>query len=410
MDYVDSFIERLCSSRIIRNADENFINGLYKEYKLTKCSICCIVRHLYSEVERENFLSKIDDIYIPSKRTSVSFLTLLLKYSMKYVDNDDTIHNILNLLQHDLHVEKNIYINESHEKCFTEAILQSCAKLNKPRLNMLWQFMKMNGIKFDKITFHSFYIGSFDKGIIAAIQLLSSTVLTSDLIDSNDILTKAFEVNNTALVQLIFKQQDSSKIDVPLALYNACAHGAISIVHWFFRHFKQEQFDIENALIVSSKGRVDPPITTSVYQSPRLTDTREVVVLLLKKFKTRINNLDSALHTALSHSNFSICKILMENTSNYFDGEVILVEMSQYESYYKLSECFAFVKYLVSTYSCSNVDVLLAIAKILNKNFEMVKWIVSITEKEVFYTAWKKHKWIHKEICGFRLIYDTDFF
>ncbi|CAC5424181.1 unnamed protein product [Mytilus coruscus] len=187
IDYVDSFIRKLCSSRIIRNADENFIDGLNKEYKLNKCSIYSTVHHLDSEAAREKYMSKIDEIYIPSKRTSGSFLTLLLKYSIKYEDADDTIRNILKIMQHDLQVEKNTFVNESHEKCFTEAILKSCAYLNKPRLNMLWQFMKMNRIRFDTETFHSFNICSFKKRTIAALQLLSCTVLTSDLVDSNDI-------------------------------------------------------------------------------------------------------------------------------------------------------------------------------------------------------------------------------
>ncbi|CAC5424180.1 unnamed protein product [Mytilus coruscus] len=100
----------------------------------------------------------------------------------------------------------------------------------------------------------------------------------------------------------------------------------------------------------------------------------------------------------------------MENTSKYLDGEAILVEIALNELYYKKSECFALVKYLVSEYSCLNVDVLLAIAEKLYNNFEMVRWVMSITEHKIFYIAWKNQKWIHKEICELKLIYDTEFY
>ncbi|CAC5405081.1 unnamed protein product [Mytilus coruscus] len=408
-DSIKLFIERLCSSRIIRNADEYFIDELYNEYNLTKCAISCTVRHLVSDEKHENYAFKYDEDYTPSKRTSVSFLTLLLKYSMKYVDNDDAMRHILKLMQHGVDVQKNIYINESHEICFTEAILQSCAYFNKPRLNMLWNFMKRNMIRFDKETILLFNFGSDRKRKTSALKLLSSTVLTSQLINSNDILAKAIEINNRDLVKIIFTQQDSSKIDVSLALYNACAYGAVFIVHWFFRNFQTEEFDIEKALLVSTQGFIDPVILIRSHQFGLIRDTRNVVVFLLKNFRAKINNLDIVMHIALSLSRFNICKILMEETSDYFDAEAILKQISENEKCYT-KQCLPFVKYLVSVYSCLNVDVLLEIAQHFFESFEMVKWIMSITENEIFYIAWKKHKWIHKKICALQSIHDTEFY
>ncbi|XP_071140749.1 uncharacterized protein [Mytilus edulis] len=408
-DSKESFMEKLCSSRIIRNADEYFIDELYKEYNLTKCAISCTVSYLDLDKEYERYACRYDKIYTPSKRTSVSFLTRLLKYSIKYVDNDDAMRHILKLMQHGVDVQKNIYINESHEICFTEAMLQSCAYLNKPRLHMLWTFMLRNEIQFDRETILHFRFGSNRKLKVLALKLLSSTVGTSRLINSNDILAKAIGMNNTDLIKTIFRQQDPSKIDIPLALYNACADGAVSIVQWFIRNFQTEEFDIGKALLVSSQGFIDSPVASRSYHYARINDTRNVVVFLLKHFRAKINNLDTVMHIALSLSRFNICKILMEQTSDYFDAKAILKQISDNEQCYTNSQCLTFVKYLVSVYSCLNVDVLLEMAT-HNKSFEMVRWIMSITDNEIFYIAWRKHKWIHKEICALQLIHDTEFY
>ncbi|VDI14933.1 Hypothetical predicted protein [Mytilus galloprovincialis] len=331
-DSKESFIEKLCSSRIIRNADEYFIEELYKEYNLTKCAISCTVSYLNLDEEDERHAFKYDNIYTPSKRTSVSFLTLLLKYSIKYVDNNDATRHILKLIQHGVDVQKNIYINESHDFFFTESILKSCAYFRKQRLNMLWTFMLKNIIRFDRETILHFRFGSNRKMKVLALKLLSSTVRTSRLININDIFARAIEINSTDLVKTIFKQQDTSKIDIPLALYNACASGAESIVKWIFRNFKTEEFDIGKALLVSSQGFIDPPVASRSNHYARMSDTRNVVVFLLNKFRANINNLDSVMHISLYNSRFDMCKILMEETIDYFDAKAILKQIAEHET------------------------------------------------------------------------------
>lgn len=195
-------------------------------------------------------------------------------------------------------------------------------------------------------------------------------------------------------------------------MYNACAQGADVIVHWFSQHFKHEEFDIGKAILVAcSKGRIDRIARKSCRSCKfsQLRDTRNVVIFLLKNFRNKINNLDTAMKKSLFQSNFNMCKTLIENTSNYFDAEAILEEIAG-KGIYNDRECFTFVKYLVSMYSCLNVDILLKIAKKERMDFKFVKWIMSITDNVIFYTACKNHKWIHTEICALKLIYDTKFY
>ncbi|CAC5384479.1 unnamed protein product [Mytilus coruscus] len=119
-------------------------------------------------------------------------------------------------------------------RCESYFLSNSLKILDYIRLNMIWKFM--NKIKLDtkSLLFYRFDLSNERR--VAALKMLSCTVLTSDLITSNCILAKALEVNDTSLVELIFKR-DGSKINVPLALYNACARGAVSIVKWIFSNF-----------------------------------------------------------------------------------------------------------------------------------------------------------------------------
>lgn len=378
-----SFMERLCSSKVIRNADGYFLDELFKEYTLTKCEMCCRLHHLNIEKDTKFLQEKyVGGKYIKSKRTSVTFLICLFQYSIKYADNNNTICHILKLMERDLHVDKKNFINKTHEKCFTEAILQSCACLDDTRLNMIWKFMERNKIKLDTKSLLLYRFGLGNERRVAALKMLSCTVLTSDLIISNCILAMALEVDDTSLVELIFKR-DGLTINVPIAFYNACARGAVSIVKWIFSNFPHKEFNIEKALMLScSNGGIEH----MTFQYGCLSDTGDVALYLLNNFRTKINKLDLAMHIGLERSSFNACKILMENTDNYFHADAVLEGIARInsEEYTRSNKCFAFVQYLVTKYSCLNVDVLLQIAEHLKKNFDMVRWIMSRTDNKIF--------------------------
>lgn len=268
---VDNFMERLCSSRFLRNADRYFLNEILKEYMLSKCEMFCRLRNLDSEIGYRRFNEKNLGVHFrTSKRTSVTFLTCLLKYSIKYADNNDTICHILKLIEQDLNIYKTSYINTTHEQCFTEAILQSCVYCDSIKLNMILKFVKKNKIKLDKQSFVFYDFGlkcgfNIDRKI-EAIKLLLHTFLTYNLIDSRHILEKVIYANDTSLVELFFEQhrQPYPKIEIPLVLYHACAKGASSIVQWVFSNFPHNEFNIEKALIAScSCGGVESPVVFS---------------------------------------------------------------------------------------------------------------------------------------------------
>ncbi|CAG2215313.1 unnamed protein product [Mytilus edulis] len=273
---------------------------------------------------------------------------------------------------------------------------------------MIWKFMERNQIKLDTKSLLLYRFSLSNERTIAALKMLSRTVLTSDFIISNCILAKALEVDDTSLVELIFKRYGSN-INVPQALYNACAIGAVLIVKWIFSNFPHREFNIETALMLScSNGGIEH----MTFQYGCLSDTGDVALYLLNNFRTKTNKLDLAMQIGLKRSSFNACKILMENTDNYFHADAVLKGIARIKSddYTRSNKCFAFVQYLVTKYSCLNVDVLLQIAEHLKKNFDMVRWIMSRTDNKIFYTAWKTHQWIHKEICALQLIYDTEFY
>ncbi|XP_063437406.1 uncharacterized protein LOC134718679 [Mytilus trossulus] len=419
-DSPQTFMERFCSSRILRNADRYFLDEILKEYMLSKCEMFCRLRNLDSEIGYRRFNEQILGVYFKtSKRTSVTFLTCLLKYSIKYADNNDTIRHILKLIEQDLNIYKTSYINITHEQCFTEAILQSCVYLDSIKLKMILKFAKKNKIRLDEqlIGYYDFDLKcgfNIDRKI-AAIKLLSHTFLTDNLIDSNHILEKVINANDTSLVELFFKEyrQYDPIIDVPFIFYYACAKGASSIVQWFFSNFPQKEFNVSKALLAACIcGRVESPVASSSFQDEHLKDSGKVVLFLLNNFRTKINNLDTAMYYALSRSEFNTCRILMDNTDNYFGAKEVLLGIARYTTYayQRTDACFDFVKYLVTDYSCPTVEIVLNIAEKFDENLNMVEWIMRKTQTEIFHTAWKKHKWIHKKLCALKLIYDTEFY
>ncbi|CAC5424192.1 unnamed protein product [Mytilus coruscus] len=394
---------------------------------LTKLLIeqCCPLRKTIDRLI--NIRNKVQRHAIEGKISDADYVGYVLDIESGIMEIAKKINDIVVQLPEKIEQAINKAFSSTIPDLVEKSVQSAIHKVYEPSskltigFNMLWNYMKKNGIRFDQETsFHLTLV--LIKRKLSALKLLSSTVLTSDLIDCIDLLTKAFEVNNTGLIELIFKQQDSSKIDVPLALYNACAEGSVVIVHWFLKNFKQKNFDIKMALASCSIGRMYPSTGIGSFQTGRSGESGNVVLFLLKQFRTNIQTLKYAMNIALCQFSFNICKILLENTTNAFNAEAILKEIAISEEYYKsLDETEIileelrygnndFLRFLLDKVDmkraekeiieraciCSDVSLMqmifekcshLDIAHIMNiaienKNLEAVKWICTNVENE----------------------------
>ena len=122
------FIKTLCSSRIIRYADKSMLEEFYNAYKKNKLDVYIPTMRLVTiQSERDRFYEE----YMNFENVKFTLLEYMLQYSINFIDNTNVIIHILDLISKEMNVHNPICVKERYTRCFTYALLQSCASNDK---------------------------------------------------------------------------------------------------------------------------------------------------------------------------------------------------------------------------------------------------------------------------------------
>ncbi|VDI14801.1 Hypothetical predicted protein [Mytilus galloprovincialis] len=410
------FLNRLCSSRIMRYTDTTFLDELYSEYLKSTCNVHRMLLYFRKNWDYEVCIREYNDGVSPCLRQMESFLTSLLFNSLKYIANDDAIKTILKYMERELHVEKNNYVHIGYSSCFSDGILQACIDSNERRLSMLVDFVKKYNIKC-----HSFHISQ--RITVPMLRFLLSHP-ECDVIDINVLLFEAIKLHDTILVEQLFKRRDAQCIDIVPAMRHACTYGRIDVVMWFCERFSRDDLQLENALEVTcfhgkieivkmlcTRFNMDVNTLDKAFLEACKQNKVGVLSFMFENFQTDIFDLNTAMRCALSHHCLETITFLIENTIHPYRTQNLLEYYKKCITYsYSADKCFYIIKYLITVNSHFDIDVLLTIAKIAHQNFEIVEWVSKFIDVKTFYIASTNHKWIHKNMCVLKREYETGFY